>query len=130
MNILEVQSIGDHRFISITYASCIHLFYLFQTYVTEYEYLYNFPNTLTVSLMLFYLRLHVGLMYACRNPNQPTQLPGTTTWPEFDKDSNQFLELNNKGIRVVTTPHKDRLDMIRQIAIVDRDAQYKTSRRV
>jgi len=45
-----------------------------------------------------------------RNPNVPVALPeGIPTWPEFTTESDNFLEINNNNIQVITTPNKERL---------------------
>jgi len=51
---------------------------------------------------------------------------GTPTWPEFTADTNQFLELNSKTMKVITTPNKERLDKLtgslQQAVKLQRDA--------
>ncbi|KAF6017039.1 GTF3C5 [Bugula neritina] len=62
------------------------------------------------------------------NPNYPVALPeGTPTWPEFTADTNQFLELNSKHIKVITTPNKERLAKLRNVLWKDRDRQMDLS---
>ncbi|KAF6017037.1 hypothetical protein EB796_024658 [Bugula neritina] len=65
------------------------------------------------------------------NPNYPVALPeGTPTWPEFTADTNQFLELNSKTMKVITTPNKERLDKLtgslQQSVKLQRDADQRS----
>lgn len=40
----------------------------------------------------------------------PSHVP---VWPEFNTDTMQFMELNSAGYQIIQTPHKDRLDKVR-----------------
>ncbi|XP_067930640.1 acylcarnitine hydrolase-like [Watersipora subatra] len=60
------------------------------------------------------------------NPNEPTTLAeGIPVWPEFNKETNIFLELNSNGIKTVTTPNKERKQKLRQTLYADRELQRK-----
>ena len=37
---------------------------------------------------------------------------GTTAWPQYNTISNQFMELNSAGIKVITTPQKERIEKL------------------
>ncbi|XP_067946486.1 carboxylesterase 3B-like [Watersipora subatra] len=57
------------------------------------------------------------------NPNRPVSLPSSVPeWPEFDSVSNQFMELGIKS-RVVTTPNKERLELLKSTVLEARQAQ-------
>ncbi|XP_067937750.1 acetylcholinesterase-like [Watersipora subatra] len=57
------------------------------------------------------------------NPNRPVSLPSSVPeWPEFDSVSNQFMELGIKS-RVVTTPNKERLELLKSTVLEARKAQ-------
>ena len=51
----------------------------------------------------------------------PEEIP---KWPQFNKETNQFLEINSNKIKVITTPNKERLERIREHLYADRELQY------
>ncbi|XP_067929418.1 cocaine esterase-like isoform X2 [Watersipora subatra] len=62
------------------------------------------------------------------NPNEPVALPeGTPVWPQFNNETNYFLELKSGRIRLVTTPNQKRVHRLRKYLYADRELQRMTS---
>ena len=62
----------------------------------------------------------------CRNPDQPEALPnGIPEWPQYDTASNKFMELNSTDTKVITTPHKERLDLLSTVLGSARKVQHE-----
>ena len=58
--------------------------------------------------------IYIGINLSCfRDPNKPVALPsGIPEWAQYDTVSNNFMELNSNGTKVITTPHKERLEKV------------------
>ncbi|XP_067946461.1 acetylcholinesterase-like [Watersipora subatra] len=57
------------------------------------------------------------------NPSKPVSLPESVPeWPEFDRKSNQFMELG-RNYKVVTTPQKERLELLTNTVMAARQMQ-------
>ena len=55
----------------------------------------------------------------------PEEIP---RWPQFNKETNQFLEINSNKIKVITTPNKERLERLRQHLYADREIQHQAGK--
>ena len=55
----------------------------------------------------------------------PEEIP---KWPQFNKETNQFLEINSNKIKVITTPNKERLEKIQSHVYSARKHQFAADR--
>ena len=64
-----------------------------------------------------------------RDPNKPISLPNRIPeWPQYDKVSNKFMELNSNSTKVMTTPYKERLDKVIANIISAKHKQMKADK--
>ena len=67
--------------------------------------------------------------FICRNPNQPVALPNRIpAWPQYDTVTNYFMELNSVSTKVITTPHKERLEKIVNLLFQARSIQTESDK--